>query len=389
MKRKKLKFCLFKKDFFLKKTTLLVIFFLFFFPLQANSLPIKNYEDWYLTQEALAGKIWESSGKSRVEQLLTKQLGSLYFDSNSLYFAQRDLSVVVEYAYRKLDLKKLDEIVSLLLPTRSYLECLPIKGNDGQSFLAECWVTKASKTILREEVFPGKNSISVQDASFFPDSGIVMIDEEIIFYRQRDKSRNILSGLEIKEYHSTGSTVFQLNEGILESSQFIYLLARILNIISSLPFSKRTANMNTFLKTFTPLVCSHLYRWQYRQTAQWWRNSFIPACSHYQRLKILYTGSYGFTRLSPLQKRVNDVDLWIIASTAEFLGSALNDYSVRRCLERKAPGSKRSYRKLMKKYLKLGMKLVKRRTEVNILGFRFIFDRGTREDHPDHLYAFF
>ncbi len=384
-----LNFLPFNKLTFFKQVVFLVIVSLFFLPSEVNSLPLKSYEDWYLTQETLSGKAWESSGKSAVENLLVKQSESLPFDSNALYFVQRELSPIVEYAYRRRDLKKLDEVVSLLLPARSWLVNVPLESTDNNVFMAKCWVTKGKKTNLEEEIFPGDESIKLQDVSFLPSSGVVMVEEEVIFYRDRDSSNNLLLGVNVREHHPAGATVYQLSESVLNSAQFIYLLARVLSTISSLPPSQRSANMTAFLTCFTPIVSDHLYRWQYYQSIKWWSNSFISSCSHYRRLNILYSGRYGSRSLSLKHKRVADYDLWIIASTAELLGSAFNDSFVRQYLDKKAPGVSSSYLYLMKRYLKLGIRLVKQRTEVNIPGFRFIFDRGTMRDHPDYLYARF
>lgn len=379
--------CLFKNNVFLRLAAVLVIFFLL--PSKAYSFPIRTYESWYRAQETLSGKIWENIGESVAKNYLTKQSENLPFNSSALYFAQRELSPVVEYAYRRTDLRKLDNIVSLLLPSRSWLVSIPMVSNDGRIFRAECWISKGLKTNLVEEAFSGATSIKLQDVSFLPASGMIMVDEEVIFYQGKDSGKNLLSGLEVKEHHSAGAPVYHLNEIILNSSQFIYLLARVLNVISSLPPQQRSTNMKAFLAYFTPIVTNHLYRWQYYQSVKWWSNSFIPSCSHYQRLNILYSGRYGSRILSLSRKAVGDYDLWLIASTAELLGSALNDSFVCRYLERKVPGRGESYLHLMKKYLKLGVRLVRQRTEVNIPGFRFIFDRGSRKDHPDYLYAKF
>lgn len=375
--------------FFSAKKIFLLTSILFFSISQAYALPLKSYEDWYMTQESLASKLWEREGRKIAETFLVKESESLPFDSLELYDVQRELSVVVEYAYRKNDLKKLDYVVSLLLPSHSWLQSVSVKSKDGNSFLADCWVTKGVKTNLIEEVFPGAESIKLQNASLLSESGLIMIEKEVVRYISRDGNNNLFLEGKIKEYHPSETPVYQLSENILNSSQFVYLLARTLNVISSLPPSQRTENMKKFLADFTPLVCNHLYRWQYRQSIPWWGNSFIASCSHYQRLRILYSGRYG-SRVLPLKhKRVSDVDLWIIASTAEVLDSAFKDAAVRHFLERRAPGGSGSYFDLMRKHLSQGIKLVKQRTEINVPGFRFIFDRGTRKDHPDHLYACF
>lgn len=177
-------------------------------------------------------------------------------------------------------------------------------------------------------------------------------------------------------------------ENVIVSSQWIYLLARTLNTIVTIPYAERTATMNTFVSTYYYTIMKyHVYRWLVTST------QFGGLCG---------TPTSGLTHPAHMQKlkdeayplspghcgAVRDQDLWIIAATEELYDANIHD-ATRVALSE-------AFKTIIRNYLTVALDVVDFTRWIN-QGSRvawdgrtinvFVLDPGRWKDHPDWQYA--
>jgi hypothetical protein len=120
-------------------------------------------------------------------------------------------------------------------------------------------------------------------------------------------------------------------EGILESSQFLYELAQLCNAITDISSGSRTANMNTFLSNFVPVIRDDHYK------------RYVCAATNYGRFEVKgWGGQVGlYNHKDFMQKKhdlyfdanpdksymnaVTDTDMFILAGVVEMLAANSKD----------------------------------------------------------------
>ena len=187
--------------------------------------------------------------------------------------------------------------------------------------------------------------------------------------------------------HSDGKYYYQWEnpEGLLNSAQFVYVLSSCINKILDVPVNQRTANMNEFLTKYIPVVYSHYYRWIERPEVQ----MTAGGCNDYTFyahpviLDKLYRKE--FTGIMNCNA-VKDLDLWMIAGTAEFLAANNKNSTL-------VPLSSVDKAAFLQEVSK-GTSLIQSRfTSSNLIDFNgnsangYNFDFGIWGEHPDFDYA--
>lgn len=176
-------------------------------------------------------------------------------------------------------------------------------------------------------------------------------------------------------------------EIILYSSQFIYLLSRTSRIITDLPNNQQSEKMKEFLEKYSPVIINdHLHKWinegKLFEVSSWGcqdKNYY----NHRQFLEKKLSRSLGN---SPTYCNVvRDVDLFIIASSAEILAADKNSQLINLTAGQK--------QELLEE-VDIGSRLiVSRLKEINIRDFSnkpvigLVFDPGEWRDYKDYLYA--
>lgn len=113
----------------------------------------------------------------------------------------------------------------------------------------------------------------------------------------------------------------------LISAEWIHVLSRVIDGISAVPPSQRTANMNAVTQTFVPVVAAHVNRWVF--ATPFWGMSGCPGLSatgHSGYVSLLATKTIGGVK--SYCNGLIDTDLWIMVASSELLRAAANDSSL-------------------------------------------------------------
>ncbi len=176
-------------------------------------------------------------------------------------------------------------------------------------------------------------------------------------------------------------------EYMLGSTQYLYLISRTINIISSLPEERKTAALKDFVIKFSPVVDSHYRRWIFDEKPftlnPGWGCSNKTRYSHADYINQIKNKTMGN---SPTYcNLVSDIDMWIIAGSEEYLMASRQDPKV---------FISSRLKDALPKYLKDGSDLLKDRFNQTTLQTRdgktvsgVNFDAGIWRDHPDYKFA--
>lgn len=172
-------------------------------------------------------------------------------------------------------------------------------------------------------------------------------------------------------------------EELISISQFLYLIADALNIVSKI--GNKSATMIQFTDAFKPVLIDHYQRWifdpvgpfQVRGWGCWYSatNEYVQtAMNHYTFLTKMLNRDLGDS--TSYCNSVGDTDMWIIAGVAKL---AATFPEITHCYT---------------DYIDLGVSLLKSRMTTssltNLNGTTVQgnnFDIGVWDDHPDYAYA--
>jgi hypothetical protein len=156
-------------------------------------------------------------------------------------------------------------------------------------------------------------------------------------------------------------------ESNLDSLQFLYLISRTLNIISTIDPPERTTEMNKFIKNFGPLATESYIRWQ-------------PGYTKSVKQKI----SMKLNR-ETTPDAISDEELWLSAGMVELLAANQKNPNI---------GISENQQVAMLQYINLTNDLIRSRAyETNLKDFKgtsvkgIIIDYGETENVSDNLFA--
>lgn len=171
-------------------------------------------------------------------------------------------------------------------------------------------------------------------------------------------------------------------ELLLNSSQYMFGAAKMLNNISQVIPNNRTSKMKLFLEKFSSLVLNnHYLRWTLGNTKFFQVKSWGCDKGYYNHFDFLKKkDSFQFHSSKNLSycNAITDVDLWIVAGVSEILSAVENapEYF-------KISVSKKSQ---LKNYAKFAIGVLESRTKTSFEKNTVYsnFDIGAWDDHPDH-----
>ena len=117
------------------------------------------------------------------------------------------------------------------------------------------------------------------------------------------------------------------HEDILSSSQFLYAVSRMINILVSLPPDQRTKTMEDFIATYAPVVKDHYERWIFSDkifgVIGWGcirNNAYVyDRFNHFtflqKKRQLELGGNHNYCNA------ITDVDTWIIAGVVEMIAA--------------------------------------------------------------------
>jgi hypothetical protein len=119
-------------------------------------------------------------------------------------------------------------------------------------------------------------------------------------------------------------------EVILESSQFLYPIAYLINAVLELPEEARTEAMVAFVQDFAPvLISDHYERWVFTSTpwqvTGWGCSAGMMNHDDYVRLRIDRELCAGDDAQLSYVNSVHDTDMWVIAGVAEIVAAHQRD----------------------------------------------------------------
>ena len=114
-------------------------------------------------------------------------------------------------------------------------------------------------------------------------------------------------------------------EIILISSQFLYLVARAIDLFLDIEPANRTQNMNDLIALYSPVIVNdHYWRWIYYDEGafqvQGWGCSY-GRYNHYQFLQKKFNREFGGSNALSYCNAVVDTDMWILAGLVEMLAA--------------------------------------------------------------------
>lgn len=178
------------------------------------------------------------------------------------------------------------------------------------------------------------------------------------------------------------STIKTAEEGMLNSSQFCYLLSKAYHYFAQIDYSSYT-NINRFMQHYPKVLYSHYFRWisneEFFQTKAW--GGIDGRYNHHDFLWLKYKNKLG--NQPKYCNAVMDVDMWIISGLTEFL--AAHEYNKCNVI---IPDNVRND---WQDYLTLGCNLIESRMKTSkALNFEGIevdclnFDVAKWQKHPDN-----
>lgn len=230
---------------------------------------------------------------------------------------------------------------------------------------------------------------------------LTMIDQLADLYLTAEPHLAVIDAGTDREHREWKNSPGSANEHILKSAQFVYLLARMTNTIGHLPPAERTARMNDFVARYSRVVLvDHLRRWVFARNADdaaraehrsfsaaWSTCSDKDRYAHHQWLQVLGLRQAGIA--PDYCNVVRDLDLWVIAATAEMV-EATNlpqtpiPYDQLNTFDRTAYVT----------YVRQGIALIQSRiTRTSLEDFQgrtvtgIVFDAGAWKNHPDYYFA--
>lgn len=177
-------------------------------------------------------------------------------------------------------------------------------------------------------------------------------------------------------------------ESLLHSSQFLYLLSRTVKEISARPVSARTTAMRNFLAAYAPVVRDHLLHWLFSpqgmfQVKGWGcANGLFNHSQFLEKKKIRAFGSF-----KSYCNAVTDIDLWIVASTAELLGALRSSPSLPVSPSQAASFGTYLDGAFVLIQSRLSQTKLRRPSGARVYGL--IFDKGAWKDHETNRYSGF
>lgn len=180
-------------------------------------------------------------------------------------------------------------------------------------------------------------------------------------------------------------------ESVLNSSQFLYAVAKTVNHAVSLSAD----TLNTYpdlaylVSHYTPVLKDHYHRWLFEdQTFQVERWTVCPEEGCYTHSDFLKMKQERLENDTLYCNAISDFDMWIIAGVTELLAAHyikpnLVEFSIEDRLALQA-------------YLKTGTDLLEERllpNETSLIDFQgnevigLVFDKGLWSEHPDYIYA--
>lgn len=329
-------------------------------------------------RDGILHNIWPKI-KGRHETELAK-LGQDAKDTTAIYNVQMETNLVFDYAFQRRDISLLDQLAALYMIPFNYL-----KEFD------DYWFYKGGSDPYILLPLPGPSRMWVS----YPN---LKTPQTASAASAADADAEIVETTEIPEILETTETAEGPMESILNSSQFLYLIAHAVNSFVALPQSDLTPNMSKFIKSYTPVILDHLQRWIFADNGSTDLSDSIGVfhtkgwgCSngrfnHRDFLEKKLLKEFG--NLKPLSycNAVRDLDMWIIAAAVEILAA-----------QKKNPGlfpldarQEKSYHD----YFSIACRLLKDRleqTSLNDFSGRptsgYNLDPGVWTGYPDMRYA--
>lgn len=177
------------------------------------------------------------------------------------------------------------------------------------------------------------------------------------------------------------------SESLLHSSQFIYLLSRTVKEIAALPEAQRTSKMRQFVSSYAHIVRDHLSHWLFSQQGMFQVKGWGCAPGLFNHMAFLdKKARREFGTSKSYCNAVTDIDLWLIASTAEFLGAArLSPQAVPLSMAQWLSFS--AYLKNAAPLVKARLTSTKLRRPSGARVYGLIFDKGAWRDHATNAYS--
>ena len=201
------------------------------------------------------------------------------------------------------------------------------------------------------------------------------VDTSALVGQGPDSTRTLISV-------TTSGTKKIVAECTLCTAQFLQPVARLIRLITTLPLSQRTANMNAFVTYYAPLVTQdHLIRQIYEATVDYWGAYQSLYLTSYDILHSTTKPTYSY------QHAMYDRDLWLLAAAAEILGANANDPS-------SVPLNSTQFEDL-NRAIGVGVALLLHKrtyysTTQNLQGIvvgSMSYFNGDFDDHPDYRYS--
>lgn len=187
-------------------------------------------------------------------------------------------------------------------------------------------------------------------------------------------------------------------EVVLASSQYVFVLADYLNIVSNIEADKRTANMIEMVTKFKPVVEDHLNRWALgsddEKAFKAWANCTTGVNSIYRNITYNHQELLA-KKIDQAQElgsgysycySVTDSDIWIASAAAKIMSADFRGDTIFSI----DAESKAKY----KAYLEVAVSLFENRTTFGVIDDPKAgtvpatnFDLGVWDDYPDYNYA--
>lgn len=117
------------------------------------------------------------------------------------------------------------------------------------------------------------------------------------------------------------TTIYNPEEGILNSAQFCYLLSKATKYFLSIPNASQYSNIQAFLNFYPNVLQSHYSRWviyeKFFQTRAW--GGIEGRFNHHKFLEKMK--AYDLGDDPKYCNAVNDIDIWVIAGLVEFVAA--------------------------------------------------------------------
>lgn len=174
----------------------------------------------------------------------------------------------------------------------------------------------------------------------------------------------------------------------LVSSQYLYVIAKMANIIAYIPVAERTIRMNELVEKYVPVVVEHYCRWIYdsqKATGSYCSHSDASPLSQYRvaRRKLFFVNLVSGKKYD---NAVTDGQMWIAAGSLELIGAHQKDSNLVFLEEKRKI-------ELLQFVNLFGQLLKSRLTESNLIDFLkkptkgFNFDLGMWDEHPEYAYT--